>query len=130
MTKTTTWTRTGRSFAATAVAAALIATPAGLHAQEDDPWIWLEEVEGDRAMEWVMSGRVFPAAEALEGGLVSRVVPADELLPAARALAREWGRDGREVCEAFGVDVDGRHRLLKMGHFAGADDGRGDAGFV
>jgi enoyl-CoA hydratase/carnithine racemase len=42
-----------------------------------------------RAAEWVYSGRVFGAAEALAGGLVSRVVPAAELLPAARALAAE-----------------------------------------
>jgi len=42
-----------------------------------------------QAMEWVATGRVFPAAEALSGGLVSRVVPHDDLLPAARELARE-----------------------------------------
>ena len=36
-----------------------------------------------------LHGRVFPAQEALAGRLVSKVVPADELLPAARALARE-----------------------------------------
>src|ERR1700710_1851718 len=42
-----------------------------------------------QAMEWVATGRVFDAAEALRGGLVSRVVPDAELLPAARALAAE-----------------------------------------
>jgi enoyl-CoA hydratase/carnithine racemase len=42
-----------------------------------------------QAAEWVYTGRVFPAQEALAGGLVSRVVPPDELLPAAYALARE-----------------------------------------
>lgn len=42
-----------------------------------------------RALEWVLSGRVFPAQEALDGGLVSRVLPDDELLPATLALARE-----------------------------------------
>jgi enoyl-CoA hydratase/carnithine racemase len=42
-----------------------------------------------RAMEWVATGRVFSAAEALEGGLVRSVHPAGELLDAARALARE-----------------------------------------
>jgi enoyl-CoA hydratase/carnithine racemase len=40
-------------------------------------------------MEWVATGRLFPAEEALAGRLVSRVVPEAELLPAARALARE-----------------------------------------
>ena len=36
-----------------------------------------------------MSGRIFPASEALEAGLVRQVLPPDALLPAARALARE-----------------------------------------
>jgi enoyl-CoA hydratase/carnithine racemase len=42
-----------------------------------------------RAVEWATTGRVFPASEALEGGLVRSVHPPDELLPAAHALARE-----------------------------------------
>jgi len=42
-----------------------------------------------RALEWAYSGRVFPADEALAGGLVRSVHPRDELLPAARAIARE-----------------------------------------
>jgi enoyl-CoA hydratase/carnithine racemase len=42
-----------------------------------------------RAAEWVYSGRVFDAAEALAGGLVSRVVAPEALLPAALGLARE-----------------------------------------
>jgi len=46
-----------------------------------------------RAAEWVYSGRVFPAAEALAGGLVSRVVEPERLLPAARELAREFSEN-------------------------------------
>lgn len=42
-----------------------------------------------RALEWCYSGRVFPAAEALEGGLVRAVHAQDALLPAAREIARE-----------------------------------------
>jgi enoyl-CoA hydratase/carnithine racemase len=42
-----------------------------------------------QAAEWVYTGRVFDADEALRGRLVSRVVEPDALLPAARALARE-----------------------------------------
>ena len=42
-----------------------------------------------QAAEWVYTGRVFDADEALRGRLVSRVVAPDALLPAARALARE-----------------------------------------
>ena len=46
-----------------------------------------------RAAEWVYSGRVFPAAEALAGGLVSRVVEPERLLPAARELAAEFAEN-------------------------------------
>ena len=42
-----------------------------------------------QAQEWVMTGRVFPAQEALVGGLVRSVHPAGELLDAARTLAKE-----------------------------------------
>lgn len=42
-----------------------------------------------QATEWVYTGRVFPASEALQARLVRSVHPAEELLPAARELARE-----------------------------------------
>jgi enoyl-CoA hydratase/carnithine racemase len=42
-----------------------------------------------QAAEWVYTGRVFDADEALRGRLVSRVVAPDALMPTARALARE-----------------------------------------
>jgi enoyl-CoA hydratase/carnithine racemase len=42
-----------------------------------------------QAAEWAYTGRVFSAEEARAGGLVSRVVAPDTLLPAARELARE-----------------------------------------
>jgi 2-(1,2-epoxy-1,2-dihydrophenyl)acetyl-CoA isomerase len=43
----------------------------------------------NRAKELCFTGRMLGALEALELGLVNRVVPAAELMPAARALARE-----------------------------------------
>lgn len=42
-----------------------------------------------KAMEWVATGRVFLASEGLDAGLFRSVHPKDELLGAARALARE-----------------------------------------
>jgi enoyl-CoA hydratase/carnithine racemase len=42
-----------------------------------------------QALEWSFSGRVFDAQEALRGGLVSKVVGADELLATANQLAVE-----------------------------------------
>lgn len=42
-----------------------------------------------QALEWTYSGRVFGAEEALKGGLVRSVHKPDDLLPAARELAKE-----------------------------------------
>src|SRR5262245_61592754 len=52
-------------------------------------WFLPRLVGISRAAEWVCTGRVFGADEALAGGLVSRVVPPERLLPTARELARE-----------------------------------------
>jgi enoyl-CoA hydratase/carnithine racemase len=52
-------------------------------------WFLPRIVGISQAMEWVAAGRVFDAAEALEGGLVRSVHAGDELLGAARALADE-----------------------------------------
>jgi enoyl-CoA hydratase/carnithine racemase len=52
-------------------------------------WFLPRLVGISKAAEWVYTGRVFDAAEAQQAGLVSRLVAPDELLPAARALARE-----------------------------------------
>lgn len=42
-----------------------------------------------QALEWTYSGRVFGAEEALKGGLVRSLHKPDDLLPAARELAKE-----------------------------------------
>ncbi len=52
-------------------------------------WFLPRAVGISRAMEWMATGRIFDAAEALEGGLVSRVVPADALVATVEELARE-----------------------------------------
>ncbi|UGQ11224.1 crotonase/enoyl-CoA hydratase family protein [Yinghuangia sp. ASG 101] len=52
-------------------------------------WFLPRAVGMQRAMEWVATGRVFGADEALAAGLVRSVHEPDELLPAAREIARE-----------------------------------------
>jgi enoyl-CoA hydratase/carnithine racemase len=52
-------------------------------------WFLPRLVGMSQAAEWVLTGRVFSAEEALAGRLVSRVVVPEALLPTARALARE-----------------------------------------
>ncbi len=54
-----------------------------------------------QALEWCYSGRVFDAQEALNGRLVSRVVPAADLLATATALAREIADNAAPVSVAL-----------------------------
>ncbi|MFC4003789.1 enoyl-CoA hydratase-related protein [Prauserella oleivorans] len=61
----------------------------GLVPEAGSSWFLPRVVGISQAMEWVATGRVFDAEEALAGRLVSRVTKADELLPTAVALARE-----------------------------------------
>jgi enoyl-CoA hydratase/carnithine racemase len=69
-------------------------------------WFLPRVVGISQAMEWVATGRIFDAAEALRGGLVSRVVPDDELTETATALAREI------VENTSGVAVAAARQLL------------------
>ncbi|MFC0037819.1 MULTISPECIES: crotonase/enoyl-CoA hydratase family protein [Actinomadura] len=61
----------------------------GIVTEAASSWFLPRLVGISQAMEWAATGRVFGADEALRGGLVSRVLPPDELLPAAYELARE-----------------------------------------
>jgi enoyl-CoA hydratase/carnithine racemase len=76
-------------------------------------WFLPKVVGISRAAEWLYTGRVFGADEALAGGLVSRIVAPDELMPAARALAREIADNTSAVAVALS-----RQMLWRM---AGAD---------
>lgn len=61
----------------------------GIVPEAASSWFLPRLVGIQQATEWVYTGRVFPAQEALDGGLVRSVHEPDELLDAARALARE-----------------------------------------
>jgi len=54
-----------------------------------------------QAAEWCFTGRVFPATEALAGGLVRSLHAPDDLLPAARALAAEIAENTSPVSVAL-----------------------------
>ncbi|QUS40728.1 enoyl-CoA hydratase [Tardiphaga alba] len=62
----------------------------GIVPEAASSWFLPRIVGISQALEWCYSGRVFPAQEALAGRLVSKVVPHDELLPTARALAKSF----------------------------------------
>jgi enoyl-CoA hydratase/carnithine racemase len=88
-------------------------------------WFLPRVVGISRAMEWVSTGRVFSAQEALEGGLVRSVYPKDELLDAANALAREIAENTAPVSVALARQL--MWRMLGAEHpmFAHRADSRG-----
>jgi enoyl-CoA hydratase/carnithine racemase len=61
----------------------------GLIAEHGISWILSRLVGLQNALDLLFSGRVFDAPEALAMGLVSRVVPHDDLIPTVRAYATE-----------------------------------------
>lgn len=61
----------------------------GITPEAASSWFLPRLVGISKALEWCYSGRVFPASEAHEGGLVRSVHPADDLMSAARAIADE-----------------------------------------
>jgi enoyl-CoA hydratase/carnithine racemase len=61
----------------------------GLNPEAASSWFLPRLVGVQQALEWCYTGRIFPAQEALDGRLVRSLHAPDDLLPAARALARE-----------------------------------------
>ena len=76
-------------------------------------WFLPKVVGISQALEWTFTGRVFPAEEALAGGLIKKIYKPNELIPAARALAREIADNTSAVSVALI-----RQMMWKM---AGAD---------
>jgi enoyl-CoA hydratase/carnithine racemase len=64
-------------------------------------WFLPRLVGMQTAMEWVLTGRVFKAPEALEGGLVRSLHAPEDLLPTAYALAREIADNTAPVSAAL-----------------------------
>ncbi|MGA1343706.1 MAG: crotonase/enoyl-CoA hydratase family protein [Hyphomonas sp.] len=73
----------------------------GINPEAASSWFLPRLVGIQQALEWCYTGRVFPASEALAGGLVSRVVPRAELMTVARALAREIADNTAPVSNAL-----------------------------
>ena len=76
-------------------------TRRGIVPEACSSWFLPRVVGISQAMEWVASGRVFTAQEALAGGLVRSVHPEDELLDVARELAREIAQHTAPVSVAL-----------------------------
>lgn len=61
----------------------------GIVPEAASSWFLPRRVGISTALDWCYSGRMVAAAEALEAGLIRRVVPADGLIEVARTLARD-----------------------------------------
>lgn len=61
----------------------------GINPEAASSWFLPRLVGVQQALEWCYTGRVFGAQEALDGRLVRSIHAPEDLLPAARALARE-----------------------------------------
>lgn len=70
-----------------------------------------QRVGPHRAKELALTGRFLGADEALAWGLVNRVVPPDELLPGAKALAREMLANDHNGLVAYKQLLDGEAGL-------------------
>ena len=73
----------------------------GIVPEASSSWFLPRVVGISRAMEWVATGRVFSAEEALEAGLVRSLHPGAELIGAARELAREIVENAAPVSVAL-----------------------------
>jgi enoyl-CoA hydratase/carnithine racemase len=54
-----------------------------------------------RAVDWTLTGRIFPASEALDAGLVRELVPADQVLDRAYEIATEVAEQAAPVSVAL-----------------------------
>jgi enoyl-CoA hydratase/carnithine racemase len=81
----------------------------GLVPEGCSTWFLTRLVGFSQAAEWIYTGRIFSAQEALAGRLVSRVLPEDELLPAATRLAGEIAENTSAISTALS-----RHMLWDM----------------
>jgi enoyl-CoA hydratase/carnithine racemase len=73
----------------------------GIVPEAASSWFLPRVVGISRAMEWVATGRVFDAQEALQAGLVRSLHPPGELLGAARELAHEIVENAAPVSVAL-----------------------------
>lgn len=85
----------------------------GLVPEACSSWFLPKIVGISQALEWVYSGKVFPAEDALKGGLVRSIHKADDLLNDAKEIALEITKNCAPVSVALS-----RQMLWKM---AGAD---------
>jgi len=83
-------------------------TKRGIVPESGGTWILPRLIGWSRASEVIFTGRTLSAQESLDMGLVSHVVPDDQVAAAARALARE-------IAANAPLAVQASKRLMRMG---------------
>ncbi len=89
-------------------------TKRGIVPEAASSWFLPRLVGISQALEWCYSGKVFGAEEALKGGLVRSLHEPADLIPAARALARELTSDNAAVSVALARQM--MWRMLGASH--------------
>jgi enoyl-CoA hydratase/carnithine racemase len=100
--------------ASTAARIGFVFSRRGVVPEAASTWFLPRLVGPSQAAEWVYTGRVFSAAEAQQGRLVSRVVPPERLLPVARELALEIAQNTSAISVALARQM--MWRLLGADH--------------
>jgi enoyl-CoA hydratase/carnithine racemase len=124
-------------FAAADAKYGFVFTRRGIVPEAGSTWMLPRLVGVSRAMELLLSGRIFSGAEGAEMGLFSRALPAEEVLPAAQEFARDLAANTSAVSVAatkelvydgLGQDRDESHTVEHqvfrwMGNQADAREG-------
>ena len=116
--------------AATGARLGFVFAKRGIVPEACSSWFLPRLVGISRAAEWVYTGRIFPAEEALAAGLVSRVTSPETLLETARSLAREMAEGtsaisvalSRQMLPMEAHKIDSR-AIFSMGRSADAHEG-------
>lgn len=98
----------------------------GLVPEAGSAWFLPRLVGMSQALRWCLTGKLFSAQEALAGGLLSEVVPGDQLMARARELAQEIASETAPVSVAltrqmlwrFGPETSPDGALKVDGRFA------------
>ena len=97
----------------------------GINPEAGSSWFLPHLVGIQTALEWCYTGRVFPAQEAFDKGLVRSLHAPEDLLPAAYALAREIADNTAPVSVALTRQLIWRNAGATHPMFAHRSDSRG-----
>jgi len=124
-------------FAAADAKYGFVFTQRGVVPEAGSTWMLPRLVGVSRAMELLLSGRIFSGTEGAEMGLFTRALPAEEVLPAAQEFARDLAANTSAVSvaatkalvyDSLGQDREESHAIEQqvfgwMGNQADAREG-------